>query len=203
MSQRSVSSFLEKGQRTLRNIKPAVLYQTVQKPPSSPPSRHPPLFGISLTSITGLAIHTPNMLTQTLLAAFAALVPLVASSAVPFDFHLARRTQYIDDLVSEDAILDAFIEANHPSAVPNRTWEDDNGETYQTLWTFDEADWQEMRASMLEKAGVVESDLVTHSTALTTRQDDPPAFFCKNINTNPTVCPPYMILCIYPTETDD
>lgn len=126
------------------------------------------------------------MLTQTFLAGFAALVPLASCSAVPSDFHLARRTQYIDDLVSEDAILDAFIEANHPAAVPNRTWENDKGETYQTLWEFDEADWQEMRASIMDKAGVSESDVVVRSE-LATRQDDPPPFFCKNFNTNPKV----------------
>lgn len=127
------------------------------------------------------------MLTQALVAAFAALVPLVSSSSVlPTKFHVGRSAQYVDDLVSEDAILDALIAANHPAAVPNRTWENYKGETYQTLWEFDEADWQEMRTSLMDEAGVSETDIVTRS-ALKTRQDDPPPFFCTNRNTAPHV----------------
>lgn len=127
------------------------------------------------------------MFSKSIFAAFAALAPLSWASAVPADFVVARRNEELDSLVNDDDILNAFIEANHPSAVPNSTWADDNGEIYQTQWEFDEAEWQEMRSSLLLKAGVDESELQTR--ALAPRQDEDLPFFCKNFNTNPIVSP--------------
>lgn len=127
------------------------------------------------------------MFSKSAFAAFAALAPLAWASAVPVDFAVARRHEEIDALVDDADILDAFIEANHPSAVPNTTWADDNGEIYQTQWDFDEVEWQQMRSSLLLKAGVDESELQARSLA--PRQDDELPFFCKNFNTNPIVSP--------------
>lgn len=56
-----------------------------------------------------------------LFAAFAAVVPLSCASTVSADFVLAQRSEEIEAVANSDSILEAFIEANHPAASPNRT----------------------------------------------------------------------------------
>lgn len=61
------------------------------------------------------------MLSNVFLAAFAAVVQLSCASTVPADFMLAQRSDEIDAVANDDMVLEAFIQANHPDASPNRT----------------------------------------------------------------------------------
>lgn len=161
------------------------------------------------------------MLSKLLFAAFAAVVPLSCAGTVPAELQLNQRFDEIEAVANDDLILEAFIEANHPNASPNRTMLEHGdmdmymfpvritshgdetqigrGELHNSMQILEnfqliiclcsqEEEWQEMRTSLLEKAGIDESALMARE--LTVRQDepeDPPIFFCKDANTRPVV----------------
>lgn len=115
--------------------------------------------------------------------AFAALAPLCHGSSMPENFLFGRSINSLEDL-SEDLIFSAFSDTGHPATVPVHTWTNGDGVDYQSLYEFDTADWDDMRASILEASG-----LNGTTSALATRQseEDPPVFFCLNQNTQPLV----------------
>lgn len=128
-----------------------------------------------------------KMRTNYFLTALVAFAPFSNAGALSSDFLLGRSLDLINDLTSDEAIFRAFGEAGHADTAPVQTWTNGMGDVYQSLYSFDEQEWQDMRASILSKNGLNETD-VLEARGLVARQDeDPPAFFCKNINTNPRV----------------
>lgn len=118
--------------------------------------------------------------------AFASLVSLAYSSSPSADFLIGRGVDGLDDLIDDNAILQAFTDAGHHDALfPKQTWENNEGKTYQTLYDFDADEWRAMRSSLFEKAGLNETD----SSYVIRRQseDDAPVFFCYNRDTRPVV----------------
>lgn len=128
------------------------------------------------------------MRTEIITTALATIARFANAGALSSDFLLGRSLDLIDDLTSDEAIFRAFGEAGHADTAPVQTWTNGMGEVYQSLYSFDEQEWQEMRASILSTNGLNETD-VLESRGLVVRDEDPPAFFCKNINTNPRVRP--------------
>lgn len=125
---------------------------------------------------------------EVLLTALATLAPLSNAGAVSSDLLLQRNLDLIDDLTNDEAIFGAFSEAGHPDTEPRQTWTNGDGVVYQSLYSFDDEEWETMRASILTKNGLNETEL--RGSALVRREEDPPAFFCTNINTHKSVsCP--------------
>ena len=119
------------------------------------------------------------------MTALATLAPLSNAGAVSSDFLLQRDMDWIHELTNDDAIFNAFSDAGHPDTEPKQTWTNGMGEVYQSLYSFDEEEWQSMRGSILLQHGLNETEL--RGPLATRDDDDPPAFFCTNINTHPYV----------------
>lgn len=124
------------------------------------------------------------MHSNTILTALASLSSLAYCSASS-DFLVGRGFDGLNDLIDDTAILKAFTNAGHHDALfPMQTWENNEGETYQTLYEFDAEEWRAMRSSLFEKASLNE----TESSGLVARQsEDAPVFFCYNRNTQTKV----------------
>ena len=123
-----------------------------------------------------------------ILAALASLAPVCYGSTIPGDPSLGDIVDKGRDIAAHwpkklgsGDVFEAFLARGHPDAAPKQNWTDENGEVYQSFYTFDTAEWNNMTDSLMLALGIDVND-TDSDLGLSKRQDglEPDYFYCQD-----------------------